>query len=203
MRSSSVRKRVWVIAAMVVGGLLLMTVLAPQGALAHERVIRGHYLFVIGWTDEPPLVGFKNSLDLSIFNNSTGTPVPVLNAENNLTVKFVYGSKNKTVDLIPVVSKPGYYGADIIPTLAGTYMVNLTGRVEKQPVNLNQALDVVEWPTTIEFPSPRPTPENTSGAANGAQLMASYGVALGAGGLILGAAGLAVALISRRRHREG
>ncbi len=203
MRGSVVGTRVSVVTSMVVGGLLLITALAPQGALAHKRVIRGHYLFVVGWADEPPLVGLKNSLDLRIFNNSTGTPMPVLNAEQNLTVQWVYGSKQMTADLVPVVTNKGYYRADIIPTVAGTYSVNLTGRVENQPVSFNQVLEDVAWPTTLEFPSTRPTPENVSQAANGAQLMGTYGVALGAGGLILGAAGLGVALISRRRHREG
>lgn len=201
MRGSALSHRISVVVAMAAVVLLLLTILAPQEASAHVRVTRGKYLFVIGWTDEPALVGLKNSLDLSIFNTSTG--LGVKNAEGNLTAKFLYGTKALPVDLVPVFNKTGFYAADIIPTAAGTYRVNLTGRVGNQPVSFATPLDDVGWPTALEFPNPRPTVENLSSQANGAQTMATYGVAVGASGLILGAAALGVALISRRRHREG
>ncbi len=174
-------------------GLTLLTATIPARVQAHERVNVGKYQFIVGWADEPALVGGKNALVLGIMNMTTGSAVPVTNASNNLTAKILYGSKEFSVDsLVPTFGEPGFYHADIIPTAAGIYRLNLTGRVGSQAVSFNQDLDEVTFPSSLEFPNVRPTPENLSASSNDAATWGKIGVAVGAVGVVLGAVALAV-----------
>ncbi len=207
MKCPSTPRKASAIALTAVSGILLTALVIPWGAQAHVIVKVGTYIFTVGWEVEPAIIGIKNGLDLGIMDNTTGTPVPVQNAENSLKAKFLYADKSLTLDLVPVFQKPGLYGADIIPTAVGIYKVNLTGKVGTQSVSFNQALDDVIYPGSLEFPNQRPSPENlstsvnaASGQANDAGTWAKLALGLGAAGVVIGAVALAVAFKYGRRR---
>ena len=54
-----------------------------QTALAHTRVEVGPYVIVIGWLQEPPIVGERNALTIEITENEQ----PVTDAEATLDVE--------------------------------------------------------------------------------------------------------------------
>ncbi len=77
------------------GGLL-----TAGTALAHERIVSGDYAFVLGWLEEPPVVGLKNAALVEVTTAQDDQPVE--GAEGTLTAQIVYGGKSKELLLRPL-----------------------------------------------------------------------------------------------------
>src|SRR5512141_1051007 len=112
-------------AAMLVA---VLTVLFTAGLVfAHERVVSGDYAFVLGWLEEPPVVGLKNAALVEV--TTAKDDRPVAGVEGTLTAQIVYGGKNKELLLRPLEEQPGVYAGDFIPTRRGTYTLKLGGTI--------------------------------------------------------------------------
>lgn len=179
---------------------LLLLLAAPFVALAHESVTVGPYTVEIGWVDEPPLVGMKNAVFISIVKTDGGTPVEGV---STLEVTVSTGGKDRQLELHPLAEdQPGNYAADFIPTRRGTYTVKLGGKIEDTPVDVSADIEEVVDAAGLQFPEALPDAQavnqaasQAQAAANSANTTALIGVALGALGVLLG--GFAV-LRSRR-----
>ena len=170
---------------------VLLLLAAPFVALAHEAVTVGPYTLEIGWVDEPPLVGVKNAVFISIVKTDGEEPVE---AVSTLEVTVSTGGKNRTLDLHPAgEEQPGQYAADFIPTRRGTYTVKLGGKIEDTPVDVSADIEEVTDAAGLQFPESVPDAQTLNeivsraeAAANSANTTAVVGVALGALGVLLG-----------------
>ena len=181
---------------------LLVILLTPLSALAHEEVTVGDYTLEIGWLIEPVLLGETNGVFLSVTHTETEEPVEGL---ATLQVAVATGGETRDLEMHPLgEDAPGQYAADFIPTVRGTYTVKLTGAIEEQSVDLEQKIEEVGLAEDYQFPVTLPSlPEmnqqiadltaqlaEAQSRATMAQTLAIVGVVIGAIGTGLGAFGL-------------
>ena len=181
---------------------LLVSLLTPLAASAHEEVIVGDYTLEIGWLLEPVLLGETNGVFLNVVNTETDQPMEGL---NTLQVAIITGGESRDLELRTLgENAPGQYAADFIPTVRGVYTVKLTGRIEEQGVDLEQQIEEVGLAEDLQFPVVLPSlPELSSqtsdltaqlaeaqARATTAQTLAFVGIVLGVVGAGLGVYGL-------------
>ena len=175
--------------ALTVAGLLALAFTAT--ALAHTSLKVGPYTIEVGWVDEPPIVGAKNAVFISITNDDTGKPVEGV---NTLVVTVSTGGKDRRLELRPLSEdQPGQYAADFIPTRRGTYTVNLSGKVESTDVVTNTDIEEVVDAGSLQFPEPLPDAQAVSqsvsqaqNAVNTANTTALIALVVGVIGVLLG-----------------
>jgi hypothetical protein len=154
-------------------------------ALAHTRIVKGDYAFVLGWLDEPPVVGVKNAALIEL--STASDDQPVIGAEGTLTAQLQFGGKTRELVLRPVEGLPGSYAGDFIPTRRGTYTLQLGGKINDQPIDLSGDIEEVGSSDSLAFPEPVNVDLQNSIDALRGQLGTSQ---------TLGTIGLAVGLIS-------
>jgi hypothetical protein len=177
-------------------GLLLivlgLAVIFIGTAFAHERIVSGDYAFVLGWLEEPPVVGLKNAALVEI---TTATDdQPVVGAEGTLTAQILYGGKSKELLLRPLAGEPGTYVGDFIPTRRGTYTLKLGGTIDGQPIDVSNEIEEVGSLDSLTFPEPQidlqKSIEALQSELSTTRTFAIVGAALGTIGLVL--AGVAI-----------
>ena len=181
---------------------VVMMVVAPTAALAHESRDVSGYKFVVGWIGEPALEGQKNGVDLRI----TQADKPVEGVEKTLQVEITHkasGTK-KTFALRTIFRDPGHYTSDIIPTAPGQYEMRFFGKVGSTDVNQTfisgpGRYGDIEPTTELAFPVAAPQVREVAGSAKEAMEEAhSAGHAadtarmFGIAGSVLGVLGLAM-----------
>ncbi len=113
---------------------LLLLMLVPGSALAHERRDVGKLQFVVGFIGEPAILGEPNGIDLRITDKASGQPVE--GAEKNLKATIQYGGgAPKELPLKARFGMNGAYTADLIPTRAGAYIFTFKGTVGDETVD--------------------------------------------------------------------
>jgi hypothetical protein len=175
----------------------LIAILAAAGqALAHTRVEAGTYSILLGWRNEPVIVGERNALILEI----TEGEAPVEGVERTLELTVFYGGESFIGQLAPT-GEPGVYAAEIFPTVRGQYEVQLTGAIGDEPIDLIAEPEAVLPANVLQFPVAQADPGELSASVEQleaslaqAQTTALAGLILGLAGLILGAAGLFLAV---------
>ena len=202
---------------MVVLWVGLSVILAAQGVVrAHETRKVGAYTMTVGWADEPPYVGFKNAVQVSVKDSARK---PMTGLGDDLKVEVIFGDQ-KTAPLALTESDevPGQYLASIIPTRPGNYTFHFVGSIRKQAINQSftsseTTFDPVAEATDVEFPAKDPSPaqlaeqltrlapriDAAQSASRDAAAAASQSRTLAVLGIVLGALGLVVSLASRRR----
>ena len=172
--------------------IVLLALLVTGTAFAHERIVSGDYAFVLGWLEEPPVVGLKNAALVEI--TSAKDDQPVEGAEGTLTAQIVYGGKSKELLLRPLEGQPGTYVGDFIPTRRGMYTLKLGGTINGQPVDLSNEIEEVGSLDSLTFPEPQadlqPAIATLQSELSTTRLFAIVGAALGTIGLVL--AGVAI-----------
>lgn len=155
---------------------------APGVARAHEHRDVGEYSIVVGFLNEPALVGEPNGLDLRV-SRHTETPsgadehaageeghsdeeeagTPVEGLEKTLQAEVIVGGGAQTLplELEPRFGQPGAYVAHFIPTRAGDYSFRIFGaidgmeideRFDSGPETFSPVLDVAD----LQFPEKVP-----------------------------------------------
>jgi hypothetical protein len=201
---------------LLAAGASLAGAVAP--AWAHETRIVGSIRLVVGWGDEPSFTGFKNSVQVTV--SETNGP-PVTDLGDALTVEVIKGDDKTTLPLVPnfrvgAFGTPGDYRAWLTPTRPGAYTFHLTGTVQGQKVDetftsSKTTFNDVEDVTNIAFPAKDPSTgqlatridrevprleaavREAEDRADTARTVGLVGVAIGAVGLLAGAAALVVA----------
>jgi hypothetical protein len=173
--------------------VIVVSLLAPGTALAHERIVSGDYAFVMGWLEEPPVVGLKNAALVEV--TTAKDDQPVTGAEGTLTAQIVYGGKSKELLLRPLEGQPGVYVGDFIPTRRGTYTLKLGGTINGQAIEVSNEIEEVGSLDSLTFPEPQIDPQKSIEALQSelstTRLLAIVGAALGAIGLVLAGVSLA------------
>lgn len=171
---------------------LALLVVTADSALAHDRVEVGPYLIIVGWENEPPIVGDRNFLVIDITKD--GEPVDEVEATLNLQV--VYGGRTFTSNLNPTLT-PGRYHVDMYPTVRGQYILQFSGMIEDLEADFESEPEEVLPASVLQFPeSPPETTElqtaidDLTAQLETARLLAIAGIVVGLIGLAVGAFGL-------------
>ena len=136
-------QRISVALCAVLFGLLLVGIVAPGEASAHERrdLAGGKYRAVVGFLTEPAYEGEPNGLDLTVTSltekTADGKDKPVEGLQDTLKAQVIVGGGAKTLDLAlsPVFNQPGKYAGRFQPTKSGQYQFRVYGQIEGQPID--------------------------------------------------------------------
>ncbi|MGQ0377328.1 MAG: hypothetical protein ACT4OW_07500 [Nitrososphaerota archaeon] len=121
-------------------------------AFGHKTVNVEQYEIVVGWGNEPPIVGLRNSITFEINEiESENVKAGVVNAFKNLQATAKSGGITKTLD-INSDPRPGHYFSDIIPTKTGTIEIDLKGEINGVAVDVSVPVEDVENTAVLDFP---------------------------------------------------
>ena len=154
------------VAGMVAGALALSLLVAPA-ALAHTPQHVGDFQVLIGWLNEPALVGQPNAVQLTISDHDD-KPVTDLGADDLTVVVSTAGQDSPALPVTPAFDAeegfgtPGEYHADLIPTAPGDYSFHVTGQIHATAVDLTvmsgpETFEPIEGTSDLEFPVKQPT----------------------------------------------
>ncbi|HLF28516.1 MAG TPA: hypothetical protein VJG32_19450 [Anaerolineae bacterium] len=187
-------KRWFIPCLLVVAGLLI-----TETAFAHERVVSGQYAFVLGWLEEPPVVGLKNAVTIEVSLDADGAPLT--GAEGSLTAQLEFGGQTRELILAPVEDTPGLYLSSFIPTRRGTYTVRLGGIIDGEPIEATAEIEEVGSAASLEFPEAQPAASDLQQSIEGLRGEIGTARAFGVAGAALGAIGLVLAAVSLGRKK--
>ena len=113
----------------VITGLLVIG-FSFSFAYAHVTIEVGSYEVVVGWQDEPPIVGILNAITIDVREpgDVEGAYMGVANAFRNLDATMISGGISKSLDIQAGKYPAEYYG-EIIPTNTGQVEVKLVGEI--------------------------------------------------------------------------
>jgi hypothetical protein len=205
--------------------------LSTGTAAAHVVTPVGPYVLTVGFGEEPPYAGSKNSVQVLVAD--ARGPVTDLAGSLHAEVRFAKASKRFPIepnfDTEEGFGTPGDYRAWFIPTAPGRYTFHLFGKIHGQRVDRTfssspTTFDDVVDPGSVEFPDQPPTnaqlgqllarlrprvdealdSANRAGSSIGS-LRSSTDSArtLGIAGIAVGAAGLALAALALFRWTRG
>jgi len=181
--------------------LLIGLLIAPTGALAHERrtIGNGKYDVVVGWDAEPAFVGQKNAASIRISQAGSNPAVPVTGAEKTLKVQIRQGATTRDFPLRSVFGQNGYYVADIVPTREGDYQWTFVGTINEDQINdkfdsADGKFNGVESIAPLQFPLAAADPAQATSAATAAESDAQSARTLAFVGIGVGVLGLLAAL---------
>ena len=176
---------------------VLLALAVPLIAFAHTSIDVGPYTLEVGWVDEPPIVGMKNAVFISITNKDKNEPVEGV---STLEVTVSTGGKDRKLEVRPLgEDHPGQYAADFIPTRRGTYTVKLSGKIETTDVNTSVDIEEVADASSLEFPEAQIDPQKTiDDLRNEISATRTFAVA----GAVLGTIGLVLAGVALGRKRS-
>src|SRR5205807_2256065 len=128
------------------------------------RTIANQYSVEVGWGDEPPYAGFKNSVQLLLKDTKDK---PVTDLGDTLKVEVSTGTQKMTLPIVPNFEvggdgTPGDYRAWLVPTRPGTYTFHFTGTIHGDAIDASftssdTTFDEITSATDVEFPAKDPT----------------------------------------------
>ena len=172
---------------------LIATLFLTSVAFAHERTTIGDYVVVVGWANEPPIVGERNAVLLQVSQGDQ----PVDGVEANLNLELLYGGRSFRSNLIPT-GKSGEYRAELFPTVRGKYQVHLFGKLGEQAVDQTIEPEEVFAADRLQFPEVQPDLREMQTQVETLQGQLQTAQWIGYGGLALGLISLLLALFRRK-----
>ena len=113
----------------VITGLLVIG-FSFSFAYAHVTIEVDSYEVVVGWQDEPPIVGILNAITIDVREpgDVEGAYMGVTNAFRNLDATMISSGISKSLDIQAGKYPAEYYG-EIIPANIGQVEVELVGEI--------------------------------------------------------------------------
>jgi hypothetical protein len=151
----------------VVGLAVLLVPLLAIPAFAHEPRDFGRYHVEVGFGDEPPYIGEKNSVQL-LLSDKAGKPITNLGDTLKVEVS-TEGAPGAPLTLamepnfeVGGDGIPGDYRAWFVPTTPGKYTFHFTGtihgdKVDQQFTSSKTGFDEVQDPAQVEYPTKQPS----------------------------------------------
>ncbi len=212
-------KKIFAASGVALLASLLVLVLLPATASAHEKRHVGNYTFVVGFLDEPAYAQAKNSLDLTICNGGDCTYTvtdgarvvsnPVNNADKTLKVEVSMGGvKPLALAMEPRWANPGKYNAYFMPAKTGAYTFHIFGTLENKaidekftssPTGFNEVQAIQAYPANSSQEAD-PQIAGLKNSVKDAQNSASTATTFGIIGSILGVLGLGAAAYALTRR---
>jgi hypothetical protein len=175
-----------------------MAIVRTNLAFAHTRVEVGPYIIVVGWENEPVIVGERNAVWLEILEGD----VPVAEAvEVDLEATVFYGGHSFLGFPTPS-EQPGIFLMDIFPTVRGRYELQLAGTIGETLVDAIVELDEVQPASALQFPEGQPDPIEMQTQLEETQAQLQTANLLAIAGLIAGLLGLGVAVFNLIRRSK-
>lgn len=168
----------------------------PPAALAHTRIEVGPYVLIIGWANEPTIVGERNAIVVEV----TEDEAPVTGLEATLKLEVLYAGRTYRGNLAPA-GEPGWYSAEIFPTVRGQYQVRLFGTIEDLALDETVEPEEVLGPEVLQFPEAQPDPRALQAAVDDLEARLATALTLAVGGLTVGLLGLGLGAFSLFRRR--
>lgn len=128
--------------------LAVLLLMVSRGVYAHTNITAGNVEIVVGWLNEPPVVGERNAIYFEFIRDGKPYAVDL----SNLNIEVRYGNAKKSVEIEPLEDRVGAYIYPIIPTRTGTYSVYMKGSVAGNPVDGSVLIEDVEGKGRIAFP---------------------------------------------------
>jgi len=187
--------------ALPLGSALLVSLLLPGIASAHEQRDVGQYHFVVGFLSEPAISDQMNGIDVTV--TTTADKKPVEGADKTLKAEVIVGgnAKSMPISLQSRFGMPGKYAGYFMPTATGSYIFHFTGTIDGATVDQRfesgpGRFDDVQPLAPLQFPQKLSDPAILQTQVAEAQSAASQGRMLGIAGVIVGLLGLAVGAAS-------
>lgn len=190
------------LSVLVVLCLLVVPLSVSARGPAHEEVETGSYLLVVGWNNEPVIVGEPNGLDLFISlkdehaeeeghteGDEHAAAEGVTGAEATLKLTVEYGGVSRTYDLRPAFGQPGGYTASITPTREGQYTFHFTGKLGEEDVDVSVEPQEVTPASEFAFPEELPSARDLETKLTAAQAQTQTAQTLALVGVVLGVIG--------------
>ena len=190
------------------GALILLATLAvPLVASAHQTITDAGYDIEYGWLNEPVIINQPNALVVNITKHSatttdtTATPAAV--DVSGLVVSASYGGQIKTPTLQPLgEDTPGQFVAPIMPTVAGKYTIQFSGKIDGTDIQTIQVEPEEAQPQdVVQFPSLPDAASALSARVDAAQAQASTAQTIAIVGVVLGLIGTAIGVYGLLRKR--
>jgi hypothetical protein len=171
-------------------------------AAAHETRMVGPYTFIVGWVNEPAIVGQSNGLDLTVTETAGDKAVEGLDKTLKAEVITGGGAKTRSLELTADSDVPGHYTSGFVPTRLGDYTFHISGtagttkideKFDSGPNRFDAVTDIVP----LEFPDQVPSTGDLAQQLTDANTKLNIAIALGAVALVVAAASFVPAL--RRR----
>lgn len=182
----------------VITAVFTILILTAANANAHTRIELDQYAIIVGWVDEPVIVGERNAIVVEvrrIIEGSDNEP-PVEGVEATLDLELIYAGNNFRANLNPT-EEPGVYTAELFPTVRGQYSVRLFGAIEEMDVDETVDPEEVLPASRLQFPEVEPDIftlqarlDVMEAEARTSRLFAYAGVVIGMIGSLLGALGI-------------
>ena len=194
-------KRIRAIAAAIAVVVASFGILSTPAA-AHETRMVGPYTFIVGWVNEPAVVGQSNGLDLTVTETDGDKAVEGLEKTLKAEVITGGGAKTRGLELAPDGDQPGHYTSGFVPTRVGDYTFHISGmagttkideKFESGPNRLDPVTDIVG----LEFPDQVPSTGDLAQQLADANTKLTIAIAIAAVALVVSIASLVPAL--RRR----
>ena len=126
----------------------MLLALQASNANAHTELVVGDVNVGIGWLDEPPLQGELNYVYFEFSKDDK----PFIIEPSDLQISIKYGGVSKDLELEPLEGL-GKYGAPVIPTRLGSYVVTIKGSIDGKPVDAEMPIEDVEDKSRLNFPA--------------------------------------------------
>ena len=188
------------------GALLLLASLAlPLVASAHQTVTDAGYDIEYGWVNEPVIINQPNAVVINITKHSdTTTDTAAMPADvdvSGLVISVSYGGQSKTLALQPLgEDTPGQFVAPMMPTVAGTYTIQLSGQINGNPIDTIQVMpEEANTPDLVQFPKAEDSSSALTAQLTTAQSQASTAQTIAIVGVVLGLIGMAVGVYALMR----
>jgi hypothetical protein len=189
-------RRLFHCTALLSGLAIWLGVLSPRPALAHTRIEVGPYVLVIGWVKEPVIVGERNAILIQV----TEDEAPIEGLEATLQMEILYAGRTFRANLAPE-GTPGWYTAEIFPTVRGQYQIRLTGSIVDQPIDETVEPEEVQAGNVLQFPEPQPEPRDLERSLRDVEARLGTAYTLAVAGLAAGVLGVGLAAFSLLRRR--
>jgi hypothetical protein len=170
--------------------------LKARPALAHTRVEVGPYVVIVGWRNEPVIVGERNTILIEV----NRAEVPVEGLEASLKVQVLYAGRAFIGNLSPTPGSPGVYQVEIYPTARGQYQVQLLGMIEDTAIDEVVEPEEVLSPGVLQFPEVQPEPNVLKNSVDALEAQLQTATTLAIVGIVVGVLGLGAAVFSLLRR---
>lgn len=180
------------------GVLCGVALVVASPALAHARVELGPYVVIVGWQNEPVIVGERNALVVEV-SDEDGAPVEGL--ESSLDVEVLYAGRTFSGNFSPT-PEPGLYTIDMFPTVRGQYTVHLEGSIGEMAVDEMIEPEEVLPAAVLEFPETQPGRAELQEEIDALEARLQTATLLAVAGVALGVVGTGVGIVGVVRGRS-
>ena len=183
-------------------GVAMTAVIGTAAVMAHESRDVGDHSIVVGFANEPVFTGQKSGLEFLV----TRGEEPVEGLEATLQASVTFADATRDLEIEPRFGEPGWYESVFFPTAAGQYTFRIHGDIEGEPFDesftsgpdtFSDVQDVTSGQFPVQFPATADVVRDAEAGAKAAT-MATFGLVLGAAGLVAGLVALGLTLARRR-----